>query len=102
MKDDERYEVIDEKLMTQISLGGGRELLPLIDAETTGANDPTAKSDNATSNTIESINDFINSIVGNGTAARTKQIFVDDGFERYKQEHPHDPFPFGGWVLSEE
>ena len=87
-----KYEVVDDNIISKLSLKQGCGLLALVDAEA-DKDTETAKSSG-----YEDITRFILGLLGEAVTPKPQKI--DDGFEKYKKQHPDDPMPMGSYVLE--
>ena len=91
-----KYEVVDDNLVSRFSLNGDYGFLSLVDTEVDKGNHN--KEDKASG--YEDITRFITGILSSSTP---RKHFIDlEAFEKYREKHPDDDTPMGGFVLNDK
>ncbi len=109
MSDSIKYEVIDKNIMTTLSIRSNNGFLALIDSEVLDDDDfkPNyADSGSTPNNSNSGAVNVLDSIRKSQSIAITniktdnKEIEFEQNFEKFKREHPDDPFVLGHYILS--
>lgn len=94
------FEIIDDNLLTKLSLRSEEGFLTLVDDEIEA--EPPKDTRTVVEESASNINTIIQSVLANQAQPQPDIIYLDGSYEKYKQENPDDLFPHGGWILSKE
>lgn len=106
------YEIIDDELMTKLSIRSNTGFLALIDTEiiddsdgldgeptTEPINNTPPRNESGVVNVLEALKND-NTITIKNIKTDNKEIDFERGLAKYKKEHPDDPFPTGHYILE--
>lgn len=94
------FEIIDDNLLTKLSLRSEEGFLTLVDDEIEA--EPPKDTRIIVEESAPNINTIIQNVLANQAQPQPDIIYLDGSYEKYKQENPDDLFPHGGWILSKE
>ncbi len=94
------FEIIDDNLLTKLSLRSEEGFLTLIDDEI--ETEPQRDTRTVVEESAPNINTIIQNVLANQAQPQSEIIYLDGSYEKYKQDNPDDLFPHGGWILSKD
>ena len=89
-----KYNVVDEGLISKLSLRKEQGFLSLVDKEVDGESKEKAP------DKIGGYEDITRFIVGFLSKPIVPKKKTEDALEKYIKEHPEDPYPIGSYVLD--
>ena len=96
----DNFEIIDDNLLTKLSIRSGEGFLTLVDDEIKMELQKDTRV--IVEESAPDINTIIQNVLANQAQPQPDIIYLDGSYEKYKQDNPDDLFPHGGWILSKE
>lgn len=96
----DNFEIIDDNLLTKLSLRSEEGFLTLVDDEIEA--EPLKDTRIIVEESAPNINTIIQNVLANQAQQQPNIIYLDGSYEKYIQDNPDDLFPHGGWILSKD